>query len=58
MLRHKPLPTTATEAHYFVEMGTTPSATELDNMPQLLVDKILIYKAVKRVVENGGTLPL
>lgn len=36
-----------------VETGFTPS--ELDEIPQALLERIIIYKCVKSVVVNGGT---
>jgi hypothetical protein len=58
MLTKRPVPTEARDAYYFVEMDARPSAQELENMPQLLVEKILAYKAVKNVVMYGGEVPL
>ena len=58
MLRKQSIPPDAREAYYIVETGAQPSLTELDNMPQMLIEKILAYNAVKNVVIYGGEVNL
>ena len=41
------------EAMLVIETGFTPA--ELDEMPQALIERMLIYKGVKNVTVNGGT---
>lgn len=41
------------EAALVVETGFTPA--ELDEMPQALIERILVYKGVKNVAVHGGT---
>ena len=54
LLRKAPIPLAAREAYYIVESGALITLTELDNMPQVLVDKVLAYKSVKDIVIYGG----
>jgi hypothetical protein len=46
------LPPELEEAMLVTEIGYPPEV--LDNMSQGLVERILIYKGVKNVAENGG----
>jgi len=54
----RPLPWEAIEAADFVEVGVSPNLTELEAMPQKLVNTVVLYKAVKSVIENGGEMNL
>lgn len=55
---NKPIPLGAQDAFVLVETGCRPTATELDEMPQKLVDTMLLYGQVKGTIENGGTMKL
>lgn len=56
LLMGRPIPLGARDAFVIVETGCRPTLAELDAMPQALVDKVLLYKAVKGIIEQGGTL--
>ncbi len=56
LLMGKPMPLGIQDAFVISEAGCIPSANELDEMPQKLVDSMLLYGQVKKIAENGGTL--
>ena len=52
------IPAAVREAFVIVETGCRPTLGELDSMPQKLVDGILLYRAVKNIIEQGGDMRL
>ena len=52
------IPIAARDAFVIVEMECTPTISELDAMPERLVDTILLYKEVKNVIMYGGRLQI
>jgi hypothetical protein len=50
---HYRLPPEMEEAMLICELNLPPSV--IDNMPDRLIEKIMIYKGVKAVTEGGGT---
>jgi len=54
----KNIPPAAKDAFIIVETGCRPTLTELDGMPQSLVDAILLYGSVKRTIEQGQEMIL
>ena len=50
------LPDGMEEAMLVVETGLHPDV--IDNLSESIIDRILIYKAVKNVCQNGGNLDL
>ncbi len=54
----RPMPLAAQEAEVIVESDCRPSISELDVMPQELVDTIILYKNMKAVIETGAQIDL
>lgn len=54
LLRKAPVPLDTREAYYIVESGAIITLTELENMPNKLVEQLLAYRAVKDVIAYGG----
>jgi hypothetical protein len=52
------MPIEAREVFWIVESGSSPTVTELDNMPHRMVEMIIAYKTVKDVIKYGGRLSL
>lgn len=52
------MPLAASEACLIVEMDARPTITELDTMPQSLIDTILLYKMVRSAIETGAEVDL
>lgn len=53
-----PMPLAAMDAAAIVDMDCQLTATELDAMPQDLVDTVLLYKAVRRAIRERLVLRL
>ena len=58
MLKGSNLPMEMQEPHLIIELGVSLSYNELDNLSVDLIDRILLYKAVRDVVLYGGDLNL
>lgn len=54
--RGQSIPPEMVDAHLLFDTGWAPS--ELDQMPEERLQKYLLYKAVRSVVEHGGSLKL
>lgn len=52
------MPLAAEDAWVIVEMDARPSLSELDAMPQELVNTIILYKAVKSAIETGSEVDI
>ena len=50
------IPPEAREAFQIIESGCTVTMTELDSMPQRLVDQLIAYRSVKHVIQYGGEI--
>ena len=58
LLMKKSIPMAIQEAFVIVEIGCRPTLSELDAMPQKLVDNILLYGMVKGAIEQGQEVGL
>jgi len=47
MVRGTALPIEIREAQIIVESGCSPTLSELDDLPEELVEKIIMYKSIK-----------
>lgn len=54
----RPMPLAASEACFLVEIDTRPSLSELDCMPQELINTVMLYKSVKSAIETGSEMDL
>ena len=54
----KRVPVGAQDAHIMSVTGCRPTFSELEAMPQKLVDSIALYGMVKDTIEQGGVMKL
>jgi hypothetical protein len=52
----KALPPEALEAFYIDESGAAMSLSEAEGMTQAGMERLIDYRAVKYVIENGGSM--
>lgn len=50
------MPPEAAEAFYVDESGCTPTLGEIEGMTQVEVCRLIDYRAVKRVITEGGEM--
>jgi hypothetical protein len=50
------LPPEAVEAYHIDESGCVPTLAEADRMTQRGIERLIDYRAVKNIIEYGGSM--